>query len=144
MKSTHHDCKAIFAEHVGVFPLDLFQQRVNRLVGSNHRVLTGINVQESYLHNHYTMSDYSWSIYAFIDQWKENRCSWNWCHLCRAFLMIGFPVACASNWFFMRTAVYIISKIQPFVTHLNWIGLQVRHFWIYFFIGQWRLTAPTV
>ena len=132
MKSTHHDYKVIFAERVGIFPLDLFQQPVHRLIGSNHRDLTGIHVLDSSLHNHHTMLDHSWRIYAFIGQWKENRCSWNWWHLFRAFLMIGCPVACPSNRFFMKTAIYIIKKFQSFFVHLNWMSLYFRDSWIYY------------
>ena len=120
MKSIHHDCKANLAKRVGIFPLDLFQQRVRRLIGSNHESLTGSNVQDSSLHNHHTMRDNSWRIYAFIDQWKENRCSWNWWYLFRAFLMIGCPVACTSNCFFMRTEIYISLKFNQLL-HI-WTG----------------------
>ena len=131
MKSTHHDYKAIFAQRVGIFPLDLFQQHVHRLIGSNHWDLTEVNDLDSSLHNYHTMLDYSWRIYAFIDYSKKNRCSWNWSHSFRAFLMIGCPVSCPTNCFFMRTAIYIINKLQPFVAHLNWMSLQLRHSWIY-------------
>ena len=50
-----------------------------------------------------------------FDQWKENRCSSSWWHLFWAFLMTGSPVACPSNCFFMRIAIYVINKLQPFV-----------------------------
>ena len=76
-----------------------------------------------------TMADLS---YAFIDQWRENRCSWSWSHLFRAFLMLGCPVACPSNCFFMRATIYIINK---------WACSFVTPEFIVF-IWQWLLTAP--
>ena len=96
---------------------------IHRLIGSNHHDLTGVNVLDSFLHNHHTMLAHSWRIYAFIDQWKKNRCSSKWWHLFWAFLMTGSPVACPSNCFFMRIATYIINKLQPFVCTSELDGL---------------------
>lgn len=45
--------------------------------------------------------------------------------------MTSCPVACPSNCFFLRTTIYIINKLPPFVAHLNWMGLLFRHSWIY-------------
>ena len=63
---------------------------------TNHRDLTGTNVLGSFLHNHHTMLDHRQRIYAFTNQWKDNRCSWNWWHLFRAFLM--FALVTVSLW----------------------------------------------
>ena len=71
MKSTHHDYKAIFVERVGIIPLDMLKELVHKLIGNNHPDLTGINALDSSLHNHHTMLDHSWEIYAFIGRGRR-------------------------------------------------------------------------